>query len=270
MRRLPAGREGDGSMADPGPDLYQKSLKPRAAREIFGEAVYRPLAHLVVRLLLRTPVRPEHLVLFQGVLAAAAAYLLWQGVDGAAAVLLLLRNVFDAADGQLARARGEASQLGRYLDTEVDLLSNFLLFFALGLRLGNLPAALLAFVLLTLLLSADYAANSPKALPPRRGPEPWAGRLEAFYRRVFGPQDAFFSRLFARGLPAWYRVLLANLGLSQQHTLLALFLFLKRPELYLAWVYLTFLGVAFGYLYLVWCTPSPPSPPSSGDRAGGS
>lgn len=257
-------------MAGAGEELYQKSLKPRAAREFLAERVYRPLAHGVVRLLYGRSVRPEHLVLLQGLLGALAALLVLLRLDLWAALALLLRNVLDNADGQLARARGEESQLGRYLDTEVDLLTNVLLFLALGLRLQDLPAALLAFGLLTLLLSADYAANSPKILPQRRGPEPWASRLEAFYRAFFGPQDALFSRLFARGLPSWYRTLLANLGLSTQHTILALFLLLGRPELYLVWVYLTFLLAAFGYLYLVWRTPSPPSPRSPGDRAEGS
>jgi len=257
-------------MAGSGEELYQRSLKPRAAREFLTEIVYRPLAHGVVRLLYERPVRPEHLVLLQGLLGALAALSVLLRLDLWAALALLLRNVLDNADGQLARARGEESQLGRYLDTEVDLLTNLLLFLALGFRLQDLPAALLAFGLLTLLLSADYAANSPKTLPLRRGKEPWASRLEAFYRAFFGPQDALFARLFARGLPPWYRTLLANLGLSTQHTILALFLCLGRPGLYLVWVYLTFLLAAFGYLYLVWRTPSPPSPPLPGDRAEGS
>ena len=257
-------------MAGAGEELFRKSLKPRSAREYLGELVYRPLAHLLVSALYRTRVRPEHLVFLQGVLGALSALFIYRGWDVLAAGLLVIRNVLDNADGQLARARGEASQLGRYLDTEVDLLTNVLLFLALGLRLESLFAALVAFFLLTLLLSADYAANSPKVLPKRRGPEPWASRLEAFYRGFFGPQDALFKRLFSLGLPKWYRTLLANLGLSTQHTILALSLLFGRPWLYLLWVYVTFLLAAFGYLYLVWRTPSPPSPPSPGGRAEGS
>ncbi len=245
-----------------GRDVYARSLKPRAAVEFLSERLYRPLAHLLVRLLLKSPVRPEHLVLFQGAIGALAALLLARGADAWAAGLLVFRAVLDNADGQLARARGEASQLGRYLDTEVDLLTNLLLFFALGLRAESPGLAGIAFLLLVLLLSADYAANSPKKLPKTRGPEPWAGWLEAFYRVFFGPQDAFFGRLFARGLPPWYRTWLANLGLSTQHTLLALLLWLGRPERYLIWVVVAFGLSLIGYLFLVWRTPSPPSPPS--------
>ncbi len=230
--------------------------------EFLSERVYRPLAHGVVRLLLGTPVRPEHLVLLQGVLGALAALLLARGADPWAAGLLVLRAILDNADGQLARARGETSQLGRYLDTEVDFATNLLLFSALGYRSQSPGLAVLGFFLLVLLLSADYAANSPKGLPKTRGAEPWVSGLERFYRAFFGPQDAFFGRLFARGLSPWYRTWLANLGLSTQHTVLALWLLWGRPELYLLWVVLVFLLSLFGYLFLVWRTPSPPSPPS--------
>ena len=252
--------------------VYRESLKKRRAVEFMSDRVYRPLAHLLVRALLRTRVRPEHLVLLQGALGALAAGLVVRGDDLAAAALLIARSVLDNADGQLARARGQASQLGRYLDTEVDLLTNLLVFLALGARTGGWGRAAAGFFLLVLILSADYALNSPKTLPRERGPEPWAGWLEAFYRRFFGPQDEFFARRFSRGAPGWYRTLLANLGLSTQHTALALSLAVHRPELYLDGVFLAFALSLLGYLYLVCVsrTPSPPSPPSPGSRADGS
>ena len=254
-----------------GRDVYGRSLKERGAVEFLSDRVYRPMAHLVVRLVLPTPVRPEHLVLVQGFLGALAALFVARGADLAAALLLVLRSILDNADGQLARARRQTSQLGRYLDTEVDLVTNLLVFLALGLRTGRVGLAFLSFLLLVLLLSADYALNSPKTLPEARGAEPWASRLEAFYRAFFGPQDAFFARLFARGAPHGYRTFLANLGLSTQHTLLALFLLLGAPEGYLLAVVLAFLLASVGYLFLVWRTPSPPSPPSrSGPRGGSS
>lgn len=244
-----------------GRDAYRKSLKARAAVEFLGDRVYRPLAHLVVLLLAPTPVRPEHLVLVQGLVGLLAAYLVVRGEDLAAALLLVLRSILDNADGQLARLRRQTSQLGRYLDTEVDLLVNFVLFLALGWRTGHWGLAFLAFLLLVLVLSADYALNSSKALPKARGAEPWASRLEAFYRFFYGTQDAFFIRLFSREVPRWYRSLLANLELSTQHTLLGLFLAFGAPEGYLLAVVFAFLIALIGYLFLVWRTPSPPSPP---------
>jgi len=220
--------------------------------------------------LYRTPVRPEHLVLFQGFLGLVAAALIAGGRGGWAAPLLFIKALLDNADGQLARARDQASQLGRYLDTEVDFAVNLVLFWALGRATGAWVLAGVAFILLTLLLSADYALNSEKTLPARRGTEPWAGWLEACYRYLFGPQDTFFSALFRRrSPPGWLGPLLANLGLSTQHALLAFFLLLGRPLDYLVVVVLTFFLALIGYLLGVWRTPSPPSPPSpSGPRDG--
>ena len=54
------------------------------------------------------------------------------GICVAAALLLQLKTVLDNADGQLARAAGKESVLGRYLDSESDLLVNAALFAALG------------------------------------------------------------------------------------------------------------------------------------------
>ncbi len=255
-------REGPRSKKGAGGGLYQRSLKPRRASEWLSDRVYRPLAHRLVLALLGTGVRPEALVLLQGAVGLVAAGLLYLREDPLAALLLLLRNVLDNADGQLARARGLESQLGRYLDTEVDLLTNAALFAALGARSGAWLAALWAFFLLVALLSADYALNSPKALPRARGAEPWASRLEAFYRAFFAPQDAFFARVFAPGASPAARAFFANFGLSTQHTLLAGLALLGRPEAYLGAVFLLAGLALLVYLYGVWNTPSPPSPPS--------
>ncbi len=265
-------REGGGSMPRSGRALFEKSKKRRRAREWVSDALLRPLAHRLVLGLYRTPVQPEHLVLFQGLLGLVAAGLIAGGMGAWAAPLLLIKALLDNADGQLARARDQASQLGRYLDTEVDFLVNLALFWALGRATGAWALAAGAFILLTLLLSADYALNSEKTLPPRRGKEPWAGWLAAGYALIFGPQDRLFETVFRRWPPpGWLGPVLANLGLSTQHALLALFLLFGSPLGYLVVVVLTFLLVLFGYLLRVWRTPSPPSPPSpSGPRGGSS
>ncbi len=197
--------------------------------------------------------RPEHLVLVQGAIGLGAAFMLLAGSDDLAAVLLLVRTTLDNADGQLARVRGQATQLGRYLDTEVDFFTNVGLFVALGLRAGALFEALIALALLTLLLSADYVLNSAGQLPPSRGSEPWATWLEAFYRSVFGPQDAFFRRVFFFGdPPPWLRQLLANLGLSSQHTALALLAFLGWSPAYVGLVIAEAVFVFALYLGHIW------------------
>lgn len=53
--------------------------KERPVQEFLNALLFRPLAHLVVLLLLRTPVRPHHLVLFHTGLVLGAAWLLLRG-----------------------------------------------------------------------------------------------------------------------------------------------------------------------------------------------
>ena len=64
--------------------------KERPVQEFLNALLFRPLAHLVVLLLLRTPVRPHHLVLFHTGLVLGAAWLLLRGEDLGAALLLQL------------------------------------------------------------------------------------------------------------------------------------------------------------------------------------
>ena len=73
-------------------------------------------------------------------------------------------DVLDNADGQLARATGRVTLLGRYLDTEADLVVN-----AGALRRARLcdrraVARARAFVALTVVLSVDFNASGA---PPR-------------------------------------------------------------------------------------------------------
>ena len=70
----------------------------------------------------------------------------------AAALLLQLKTVLDNADGQLARMTGRVTELGRYLDSESDLLVDAAIFAALGIWIGA-PLALAGFLLLTAVLS---------------------------------------------------------------------------------------------------------------------
>src|SRR5690606_26015463 len=106
---------------------------------------------------------------------AAAALLLagdsrW-GLVGAA-LSLQVKTVLDNVDGGLARATGRVTELGRYLDTGLDLIVNVLLFVALA-RHGPWPLAALALVVLTVVLSYDF--NAEALYREARAGEPPAG-----------------------------------------------------------------------------------------------
>lgn len=224
----------------------------------------QPLVNPVVQLCVRLGVNPLWLVLLHGILATVAAlfiilgpaYWAWAGV------LLVLRMLLDNVDGAVARASNQVTLAGRYFDTGTDLITNALLFIALSFT-ANPLLAVLAFVLLTWLLSLDFnlerlylqpRQETRPVLPPAPTPGP-QGLLDIsqrLYRLVMEPQDRLIERIEKRrferiagrpfeGAPldwqlAWFDLFstasLVNLGLSTQTVLLALLLFLGVPGVY--------------------------------------
>jgi CDP-alcohol phosphatidyltransferase-like enzyme len=105
-----------------------KAFKPRDVEELIDFYFHRRLAALLVRLLAPSRIIPNQVTVLSGVFAviaggviASAGSRAWQTFLGAA--IFLLSIVFDCADGQLARIRGESSLAGRMLDGCVDVVS---------------------------------------------------------------------------------------------------------------------------------------------------
>jgi phosphatidylglycerophosphate synthase len=134
----------------------ERSRKSRAVQEWLCERAFRPLAHLVVLVLARLRVPPPAVVLAATATGLLAAVELGRGHLVAAALLVQLKTVLDNADGQLARLTGKVTILGRYLDSECDLLVNAALFAGLGWYAGNPAAALAGFLALTTVLSLNF------------------------------------------------------------------------------------------------------------------
>jgi phosphatidylglycerophosphate synthase len=105
---------------------YWQSLKSLDVEEPVDLYVHRPLAYVLARALLPTPVSPNAVTLASMALTLYAAFLVvspstphhfqW------AALLTFLGTVFDCADGQLARMRKTSSVIGRMLDGTADVL----------------------------------------------------------------------------------------------------------------------------------------------------
>jgi archaetidylinositol phosphate synthase len=207
--------------------------------------LYRPLAWIVVRGLLPLRVPPPAVVLAGLVAGIAAAVELARGDYLGAAGLLVLKTVLDGADGMLARAADRVTALGRYLDSEADLAVNAALFAALGYATHRPLLAAAAFLVLTLLLSANFNLRRLYELEHRRPAEAMptgGGAFRRLYRLVYAPQDRAVERFVAwrlrRAGPAARRayhdrrslVFLHNLGLATQHTALAALLVAGRPS----------------------------------------
>ncbi len=132
---------------------YRKSLKSNVSDELVNTYALRPIAGLIVWMLYRTPITPNHVTVASTIagLVAAVFYLRDQALSTALAGLLVtLKDVLDSADGQLARAKQQYSRTGRFLDSIGDFVVNVAVFGAIGWVLstssGNPWMLLLAFL----------------------------------------------------------------------------------------------------------------------------
>jgi archaetidylinositol phosphate synthase len=231
-----------------------RSRKTKVAQELVCEHVYRPLAHLVVVVLLPFRVPPPLVAAASGATGIAAAVELAQGRFLLAAVLVQLKTVLDNADGQLARLSGRITAFGRYLDSELDLVVNAALFAAVGWSTGRPALAIAGFVALTTVLSVNYNAerlyraengDEVSAMPETTSRA--ASLLRGLYVLVYAPQDRLVERFFARRLRdagpqarlAYHDrdtvVVLTNLGMSTQLLAFGMCIALGRPAVF-AWI----------------------------------
>jgi archaetidylinositol phosphate synthase len=231
-----------------------RSRKTKVAQEFICERVYRPLAHLLVGVLLPLRVPPPVVAAAAAATGIAAAAQLAQGRLLLAAILIQAKTVLDNADGQLARLSGRVTAFGRYLDSELDLFVNAALFAGVAVATGRPMLAAAGFVALTVVLSVNsngerlYRAERGEdvtAMPETTGGA--AGLLRGLYLLVYAPQDRFVERFVAHRLRhagprerlAYHDrgtvAVLTNLGMSTQLLIFGAFIALGLPAGF-AWV----------------------------------
>jgi archaetidylinositol phosphate synthase len=227
-----------------GRSIFARSRKPQPATEILCEYLFRPLAHVVVLAALPLRVAPPVVVLGSVAAGIAGAVELARGELVAAALLVQLKTLLDNADGQLARAAGKVTVLGRYLDSEADLLVNAALFAAIGYATERPVAAALGYLLLTTVVSTNFnlkrlyrigRAERADAMPAATG---LAAVLARVYRIVYAPQNIWLEWFAARRVrrlgidcyPDRFTVAVAtNLGMSTQLAVLGACIAAGRP-----------------------------------------
>ena len=106
---------------------YRSTLKVAEVEEGLDLILYRPLAYGLVKLVVHTPITPNQITFASLLLGLGSGACYWQGspvyfVWGA--ILLFLTNLFDCADGMLARVRGTSSLTGYLFDGLVDYTTN--------------------------------------------------------------------------------------------------------------------------------------------------
>jgi len=136
---------------------YWQSLKSLDVEEPVDVYVHRPLAYLLARALLPTPVSPNLVTLASMGIGVYSAVLIVSNVPHHfqwAALCAFLSTVFDCADGQLARMRKTSSVIGRMLDGTADVIVTAAILIGGGyyicLKYGRSPALLVACIAFTL------------------------------------------------------------------------------------------------------------------------
>ena len=102
---------------------FKKSLKPNSAEEFFDIYFYRPIAFLFVKLIAKTSISPNTVTVFGMIWGLIAGYFLSRGTQHGffyGTIFYQIANIFDCADGQLARLKKSNSEIGRILDGFVD------------------------------------------------------------------------------------------------------------------------------------------------------
>ncbi len=208
---------------------YRASIKSDVSDELINTYVLRPLAGLLVWLLYRTRVTPNHVTgaaIVFGFIAAALYGESEPGLTLLAGLCLTAKDLLDSADGQLARAKTMYSRAGRFLDSIGDFAVNLAVFAAIGTALvtashSAAPAvlALLAFAGISLRVSyhvyyqasylhgeGSYEVNrtAEHMTDEDRSADSLTRALQKVYLVLYGWQDDLMAKVdgFSRaGLP---------------------------------------------------------------------
>ena len=258
----------------PLPYNYKNSVKSDVSDELVNVYLQRPLAGIVTRVAYFTSITPNQLTII-GVLFGIAGGILLGGHNAplaAAAVCFYLKDIFDSADGQLARAKQLYSRRGRFLDSIGDYIVDLFLFggiFAFLLRNGVevLPAllvGLVGFLGISLRVSyhvfyqTSYLHQEKQYHINRITEEPREEdyhedattiRLQKIFYLLYGWQDRLMTRLDSwcwgdlerrdeSAITEWYRDAVGLrlggfLGFGTEFVLLTICLLLNNIQLYL-------------------------------------
>ncbi len=123
---------------------YRGMLKATELEEGLDLILFRPFAFVLVKIFQPTPVTPNQITLISLILGLVSGFCFWQGTTNwvaAGAIFLFWTNVFDCADGMLARVRGSSSVIGYILDGMVDYITHIVVFVSilhgLSVRTGH-------------------------------------------------------------------------------------------------------------------------------------
>ncbi|MCG2842377.1 CDP-alcohol phosphatidyltransferase family protein [Sandaracinobacter sp. RS1-74] len=167
--------------------------------------IHPPVENALVRLLMNTPVSPNMVTLFTGVLGFAAIWLFAVGQPMWALALVLIVGPLDGVDGKLARVRHQFSRWGD-LEHVLDKVLEYGWFLALAVWLSKSHglAAWLAAGGIIIFALAEAASGEFFRRFSGRQLDDW-GPFERRFRLIGGRRNTFFWTLLPFGLAgAWW------------------------------------------------------------------
>lgn len=171
--------------------------------DLKGRSKLAPVLDPIGRALARTGISPTAVTVIGGLVAIAGAVFIGLGWLVAGAAVAGFGALIDAFDGPLARARGDASVHGAFIDTMVDRLGELALFVGLVWYVRGEPTGI---VLVTLSLGFSMLVPYVRAKAEAFGAEGrggWMGRAERVILILAGVGLEGF------GLPTLYAALWA-------------------------------------------------------------
>ena len=200
-------------LAEAGRRLWNTVAKPRDG--VVSRLLNRRISGWITRRVCHFPLRPNHVTVFNCLLAGLAAWLMATGHLLAGGILAQVFSVLDGVDGELSRLKNMGSWFGGWLDNIADRLCDWLLILGAGFSIqhsgGSVNQAML-FAVIALVSNVCYwtAMDSLLVSGALRREVPARGllaRIEKWFherRMVFGLTHDSYMLILALGVAFGY------------------------------------------------------------------
>lgn len=214
----------------------------------------RPAARLIAHQLKSTKFTPVHVSLLFALSGLIAIYFILQGYYLLAGIFIILKSILDAADGELARIKSTPSYVGRYLDSVLDIILNFLFLMTICyVSSSTLVPSLLAFISIQLqgtlynyyyviLRNKTSGGDTTSKIFEQKAPKAFAGEKQNSVNtwfQIFHTLYVVFDKSIyfldkgackVKTLPNWFMTIVSVYGLGFQLLIIAFMLPLNLKE----------------------------------------